>query len=91
MGPAKRDMASIEAYTLKTWGARQAAQYTAEITSKFRSLRDAPAMGAGCDDIEQGLRFFAVGKHVIYYRVAGSELVVMRVLHKQMDAGRHLQ
>ena len=88
---AKRDIANIKAYSRKRWGARQADKYDAEIKSKLRYLRDAPAIGADCGDLKTGLRSFPVGRHVVFYQDTEAELIVARVLHKQMDAGRHLQ
>ena len=91
MAPAQLDMTAIEAYTLKTWGRGQADKYLAGIEDRLDDLARSPAMGAAFRHGKKSMRVFPVGRHVIYYRVTASELIVLRVLHKRMDAGRHLR
>ena len=84
-GPAKRDLADIGAYALREWGAAQKKKYLGQIRERFAALRETPGVGAARDEIADGLRSYRAGRHVIYYRETGSELVVLRVLHESMD------
>lgn len=84
-GPAKRDLSDIGAYTLREWGAAQKKKYLGQIRARFAALRESPGVGAARDEIAGGLRSCRAGRHVIYYRETGSELVVLRVLHESMD------
>ncbi len=90
-GPAQRDLAGIGAYTLDHWGAVQKRTYLDLIKQALRTVRDMPGLGAARDDIAQGLRCHAVGRHVIFYREIESDLVVVRILHQSMDPTRHMK
>lgn len=89
-GPATRDLASIGAYTQREWGKRQKTTYLSIIKNKFSELRDTPGMGMNRDDVGDGLRAHPVGKHVVFYRDTEAALIVIRVLHQNMDPRRHL-
>ena len=89
-GPARRDLAQIGAYTRKEWGKRQKSAYLAGIKARFLDLRDTPGMGTDRRDMNEGLRSHPVGKHVIYYRETKRYLVIVRVLHQNMEPARHL-
>ena len=51
------------------------------ITARFSLLARHPHVGRRRDDdLRPGLRSFAVGGYVIVYRVAGDDVVILRVL-----------
>ena len=85
--PAKRDLVQIGAYTQKEWGKRQKSAYLAGIKARFLDLRDTPGMGTDRRDMNEGLP--PRGKHVIYYRETKRYLVIVRVLHQNMEPARH--
>lgn len=88
--PAKRDLVQIGAHSQKEWGKRQKSKYLADIKAKFFDLRDTPGMGTDRRDMDEGLRSHPAGKHVIYYRETKRHLVIVRVLHQNMEPERHL-
>lgn len=47
-------------------------------------------MGAKRDNVREGYRVLFINSHAIYYNVTQSAIHVIRVLHGQMDPGRHL-
>ena len=48
-------------------------------------------MGRACDDILEGYRRLPHGMNVIYYRrIAGQELMIVRILHATMEAEAYL-
>jgi toxin ParE1/3/4 len=51
------------------------------IDQKFQALASYPNMGRSRDELEEGLRSFPVGRHVIFYRVIAEGVEIIRVLH----------
>jgi plasmid stabilization system protein ParE len=47
-------------------------------------------MGAKRDCVREGYRVLFINSHAVYLRRTPSAIHVIRVLHGQMDAGRHL-
>lgn len=87
---AQADVDGIWEYTAQKWGAEQAVWY-------LRLIRDAcHELGAGTStsravDIREGYRKTTVGSHVLFFKIADTgQIVVIRVLHQQMDANKHL-
>ena len=89
-GPARRDIAGISAYTEQQWGAEQKRTYLNQLRNAFKMLQASPEIGSTREDIDQGLRAYLVGSHIIFYRSDKDVLSVVRVLHQSMDATRHL-
>ena len=89
--PAKRDLASIARHSRREWGVARKRKYLARIRDTFRALRDNPGIGAPRDDIAAGLRAHPVGSHLVFYREAGTAVVILRVLHQRMDVESHLK
>ncbi len=90
-GPAKLDLGRIGDYTRREWGAAQKRKYHGQIKDGFKAVRDTPGIGARRDDIRTRLRAQSVQKHVIFYRVTISEVVIVRVLHESMNLELHLK
>lgn len=51
-------------------------------------LAEHPGLGRRCDDIRQG--YFKLAVQSLFYREDGDDIVIIRVLHGQMDFERHL-
>jgi toxin ParE1/3/4 len=83
-------MEDIWRHTRTLWGIDQANRYTDVLTAAFELLAASPKIAPACDDIRPGYRRRGVERHVIYFRIAAEEIVIMRVLHGRMDAARHL-
>jgi toxin ParE1/3/4 len=58
----------------------------ARIEDASRRLLDFPLSGPSREQFSAGLRVLLEGNYAIYYMVAGSELVLVRVLHGARDA-----
>ena len=84
-GPAAADLSGIATYTEREWGAVQKSRYLAEIRAALVHLRDTPAMGRTRDEIAENLRSFPVGRHVVYFRDTEATLLIVRILHQNMD------
>ena len=87
---AEADLDEIWDYTETTWGTAQAETYLREIGTAFDVIAADPRRGQDCSHIRAGYRKFAVGSHVIFYRMAGNTVDVVRILHGRMDFDRHL-
>lgn len=88
---AKADLKSIAVYTQRTWGIEQRNTYVRQFDNTFQLLSDSPAAGSECDFIKKGYRKFPISSHLIFYRnVNQSEIKIVRILHKRMDAKEQL-
>ena len=87
---ALRDLETLWDYTEQRWGTAQALHYLDALETAFQSLAQAPESGQRCDAIRAGYRRSWVEQHGVYYRLEGDAVVVVRVLHQRMDAGRHV-
>jgi len=95
---AEQDYVEILQWTTKTFGERQASTYAETMARAIESLEEGPdVLGARArDDIQPGIRTLHVarqgraGRHFVVFRVAGSDIDVLRLLHDSMDLPRHL-
>ena len=89
---AKADLKSIATYTQRKWGKEQRKIYARQFDDAFHLLSETPAAGNKCDFIKLGYRKFPVTSHIVFYhRVSQSEIEVVRILHKRMDARTQLK
>jgi toxin ParE1/3/4 len=86
---AETDLLSFGEYTLRTWGKAQTARYLAELETFCKALADNPTLGRTCDDIRPGLRRLEHGKHVVFYRQQHNGILIVRILHQNMQPEKH--
>jgi toxin ParE1/3/4 len=53
-------------------------------------LAQEPHKGRPRDDIREGYRKYHVGRHLIFYRQAGKDIEIIRILHDRMNIENHL-
>ncbi len=95
---AEQDYIEILQWTTKSFGEGQASIYAETMALAIEALEDGPEVpGARArDDIQPGIRTLHVarqgraGRHFVVFRVAGSDIDVLRLLHDSMDLLRHL-
>lgn len=87
---AERDLESIWVYTVRQWGVEQAERYIDLLTTSFTELACAPMTAPNCDHIRQGYRRCHIEQHMVYFRITDYGIGIVRVLHRRMDAPRHL-
>lgn len=95
---AEQDFVDILQWTAKTFGEGQARTYAETIALAIEALEGGPdILGARArEDIQPGIRTLHVarqgraGQHFVVFRVAGSDMDVLRLLHDSMDLPRHL-
>lgn len=75
---------------MRRWGKAQAQAYVAQVRTGIAFVADTPNL---CSDEVYGLTTFKrrrSGHHIIFGRVVGDRLIVVRILHERMDASSHL-
>jgi toxin ParE1/3/4 len=87
---AQSDLDGIWNYTETNWDRRQAEIYTRDIRQMIEAVVVNPRRGRPIDEIRKGYFKCPVSSHLIVYRIVGSDIDVIRILHKRMDIGRHL-
>ncbi len=86
---AEEDLEDIWVYSFENHGERQADKYHDRLIKGMDLLANNPALGISCDDIRKGYRHFQFDKHIVYYKVEESILVIVRVLHERMKPENH--
>lgn len=86
---AEADLEEIWLYTFKRWSAEQADTYLTTIIAAFSELATGKVNGRPVN-VRDGYFKYPVGSHFIFYRLAATSLVVIRILHQRMDVDRHL-
>lgn len=87
---ARTDWEDILAYTLRTWGETQMIAYETLLESSLDTLRWNPNLGHKRDGLTERHRVLIAGQHVVVYVIAEETVSISRILHEEMDIGRHL-
>jgi toxin ParE1/3/4 len=88
---ARADIRSINSYTIRNWGTRQARAYVAGLRNFCAELARMPAAGTDASWLAPGLRRFPYESHVIYYRQTPDGIVIIALIHKNQDPERRFQ
>lgn len=64
-----------------------AEDFASQFARHCEVLAKTPQLGTARDDLQQGIRSSSFRKYVIFYRVRGARLEVVRVLHAWQDLG----
>lgn len=81
---ARSDLVEIWQYIADDSEARADA-FVDMIDQKLIALAANPVMGRARDELADGLRSFAVGRYVIFYRPLAEGVEIVRVLHGSRD------
>ena len=87
---ASADIERAKRLSARKWGVDHARRYIDALEARFVFLAGNHRLGTPRDDLYPGLRSFPQGAHVIYYQMLDGDLRVVRVLHRRMNAVRHL-
>lgn len=89
---AKKDLTEIWLYTVKKWSRQQADRYVQGILDAFSEIALFPDVsGHSYDHVRMGYRKYPIGRHVIFYQIQTTGVVLIsRILHEKMDYDRHL-
>jgi len=87
---ANTDIRSIARYTQDTWGRDQRRRYLDGLNEKFEMLAAMPEMAAERRDFQPPVRIHNYEKHLIIYVITDSSILIVRVLHQNMDVPAQL-
>ena len=87
---AADDLQDILFRSLLDFGVEQTETYVQSLTRCLELLGDHPEMGRTIDEIRTGYRCFLHESHVIFYTPREHDILIVRILHKRMDATRNL-
>jgi len=83
---AKNDLKIIAIFSEKRWDKAQRNIYLKQFDDTFHFIAKNPLAGKECNFINEGCRKFPQGSHIIFYKqVSKTEILIIRILHKQMD------
>ena len=83
---AESDLIGIWVYTCEEWGVDQADKYLDQLEAGMQQLINHPSLGANYDHVLSGYRRLQVEHHAVFYQVLESEVLIVRVLHEDVDA-----
>lgn len=81
---ADNDLLDIFIYGCEQFGVDTAEAYIYRLEAGFQQLTEHPKLGRSIEQITAGVRALPVVSHVIYYQVTGTDIDIIRVLHKSM-------
>jgi toxin ParE1/3/4 len=87
---AQSDLDKIWDYTACHWGIDQAETYVRRLWHDIEAVAANPAIGRACPEVKAGYYKFRSGSHILFYRLSGGTVEVVRILHGQMDFEQHL-
>lgn len=88
---AASDIDDILEQSVQDFGTSQTATYFNSLKHCLELLANNPAMGTAIDDIRAGYRCFQHESHIIFYTIEHTDIFIVRILHKRMDALRNLE
>jgi len=84
------DLETIYEYTYYKWSEKQADKYQDEINEGFKKIIANNDIGEYYKYSKLGYQKFQVNRHLIFYRVEGFNLIVVRILHERMNLKDYL-
>ncbi len=88
---AKVDLNEIYQFGLRQWGQTQSISYLETLKEKLWALTEHPLMGTERPELLAGIRSLPIESHILFYRVAPSQIEIIRVLNGRQDPARHLK
>lgn len=87
---AESDLTGIWLYACEEWGMNQADKYLDQLEEGIKQLLGHPLLGADYSHVFPGYRRLQVEHHALCCQVLESGVLVVRVLHEDMDAPQRL-
>lgn len=85
---AAKDLQDIARYSRLAFGRAQAKRYIRRIEACCLSL--SPARARPANKVSPGLWRRSVASHVVFFRIVGPDVIVVRILHEAMNHEEHL-
>jgi toxin ParE1/3/4 len=87
---AQNDLRSISQYTKKQWGKRQSKIYISKLRARIEILASNPELGKKRTEIQEDIRSFPEGEHLIFYILSDGTVEFIGILHNRMDIPSNL-
>jgi toxin ParE1/3/4 len=87
---ADQDVKEIFKHSYTEFGESQAYKYLDGLEASFEMLVENPLLGRNCDWLREGYHRHEYASHVIFYKPRKKDIFISRILHKRMDAKKHL-
>ena len=87
---ARKDLLHIGRYTESKWGKGQRNHYLKQLDVAFNLIGENPRIGKNRSHVLPGYRSYQQSSLVIYYKESEA-IEIIRILHKRMDVGKHVQ
>ncbi|WP_447968464.1 type II toxin-antitoxin system RelE/ParE family toxin [Nitrospira sp. M1] len=87
---AENDLDIIYDYSFFTFGEIQADKYAQELLHCFSILTQTPLICRERSEFNPPVRIYQHKSHLIIYTIKSSDILIIRILHKNMDPPRHL-
>jgi toxin ParE1/3/4 len=87
---AHADLEVIWRYTFEKWSLAQADDYYRQIFDCFSKLADGTKRGRKIEGVWSRYQALPCQSHFIIYTESDRAVVIIRILHKRMNIGRHL-
>jgi toxin ParE1/3/4 len=86
---ASTDLDSILDYSIINFGASVMIEYHESLEKCFETLNDNPDLGIKVEHIHSCYLCFQHCSHLIFFKKTNEGILIVRFLHKSMDAPRH--
>ncbi len=93
---ALSDLVAIEAYSIKQWGKRVAAKYLSDIEGRLLLVQENPVVQensgllSSAEGLPEVLQCYPGGKHILIFDVMPDSLVLLTVIHGNIDLPNQL-
>lgn len=88
---AEDDLRSILEYSETHWGVHQRDVRAEQLLRVFENLLVFPGLGKVVRQIDDELFGVVSNEHIVFYRFDDERLLIVRILHRRMDAEAHLK
>ncbi len=86
---ANDDLGSILDYSIINFGANVMIEYHKSLEKCFETLDEHPNLGTEVEYIRLEYLCFEHRSHLIFYKKISQDILIIRILHKSMDASKH--
>jgi len=86
---ATADVDSILDYSIINFGANVMIDYHKSLEKCFEMLDENPNLGTKVEHIRPDYLCFEHRSHLIFYKKKSQDILIIRILHKSMDAPKH--
>lgn len=82
---AQQDLLNILHFTRIRWGARQRDIYHRRLRAGFSRIAEYPEIGKLRPELDDDVRSWQVGSHIVIYHPGGDAITLLRIVHENSD------